>query len=294
MADGPSIAPASAPGQRPGRETEPALRGSSYERTAPGRYEGLSAIGFVSILCLVGIVAWSARGAGFSLEKLSGGGAYLLDFLDRAWPPDLTRIEKLSQAMVETFQIALFGAFLGVILSLPIALLAARGLLAGRFVNGAVRMFVAFLRAVPDLVWALVFVIAVGLGPFAGTLAIMVDTIGFCGRFFADDMENVDKGPSEALTATGAKRIDVAACAVIPAASPALVSTSLYALEKAVRSSVILGLVGAGGIGIELKVAFDLFDYQTAMTLILMIAAVVILVEQLGVLARRRIIGDQR
>lgn len=84
------------------------------------------------------------------------------------------------------------------------------------------------------------------------------------------------------------------ACATLPAAMPAFVSTSLYALEKAVRSSTILGLVGAGGIGIELKVGFDLFDYPTAMTVILMIAVVVIGIEQLGIMIRKRIIGEQR
>lgn len=267
---------------------------ASASAAAPGRFAATSLAGFFGYLALVLVALWAMQGSDVSLERLEGAGPDLADFLSRAWPPNFGRIEKLSLAMVETFQIALAGTILGVILSLPIALFAARGLLAGRLVNGATRLFLAFLRAVPDLVWALVFVIAVGLGPFAGMLAIMVDTIGFCGRFFADDMENVDKGPAEALTAAGAKRLDIAACAVIPAASPALISTSLYALEKAVRSSVVLGLVGAGGIGIELKVAFDLFDYQTAMTLILMIAGVVIAVEQLGVLLRRRIIGEQR
>jgi phosphonate transport system permease protein len=147
---------------------------------------------------------------------------------------------------------------------------------------------------VPDIAWALVFVVAVGLGPFAGVLAITLDTIGFCGRFFADDMESADQGPAEALTATGARKIDVVACATMPAAMPAFVSTSLFAVEKAVRSSTILGLVGAGGIGIELKVGFDLFDYPTAMTVILMIAVVVIIIEQVGVIVRRKIIGEQR
>jgi phosphonate transport system permease protein len=155
-------------------------------------------------------------------------------------------------------------------------------------------MVLGFIRAVPDLVWALVFVVAVGLGPFAGMLAIAVDTLGFCGRFFADDMENADDGPAEALAATGARRLDVAACATIPAALPAFVSTALFALEKAVRSSTILGLVGAGGIGIELKVGFDMFDYPTALTVILMIAVVVVAVEQVGALLRRRIMGGSR
>ena len=97
-------------------------------------------------------------------------------------------------------------------------------------------------------------------------------------------MEANDKGPTESLTATGARKIDVVACATIPAAMPAFISTGLYALEKAVRSSTILGLVGAGGIGIELKVGFDLFDYPTAM----------IGIEQVSGWARTKIIGEQR
>ena len=128
----------------------------------------------------------------------------------------------------------------------------------------------------PDLVWALIFVIAVGLGPFAGTLAIAVDTVGFCGRFFAEAMEDVDKGPTEALRAQGVRRFDTIFCAVMPAAMPSFITTSLFALEKSTRSSVILGLVGAGGIGIELKVAMDLFDYPRAATIILMIFALVV------------------
>lgn len=173
-------------------------------------------------------------------------------------------------------------------------MLAAKGLIAAPWVNQLVRTILGFIRAVPDIAWALMFVVAVGLGPFAGMLAIMVDMIGFCGRFFADDMEATDKGTAEALTATGARKADVVACATVPAAMPAFVSTSLYALEKAVRSSSILGLVGAGGIGIELKVGFDLFDYPTAMTVILMIALVVIGIEQISRWARERIIGEQR
>jgi phosphonate transport system permease protein len=148
----------------------------------------------------------------------------------------------------------------------------------------------ALFRTVPDLVWALIFVIAVGLGPFAGTLAIAIDTAGFAGRFFAESMEDVDKGPADALRAQGVRRSDAIFCSIIPAAMPSLITTSLFALEKAVRASVILGLVGAGGIGLELKVAMDMFDYPTAATIILMIFALVLLVEQAGSFARKRII----
>lgn len=127
-------------------------------------------------------------------------------------------------------------------------------------------------------------------GLFAGTLAIVIDTIGFCSRFFAEAMEDVDKAPSEALTAAGASRTDTIFCAVVPAAMPSFITTSLFALEKATRCSVVLGLVGAGGIGIELKVAMDFFDYQLATTIILMIVVLFLLVERLGSLVRSRLI----
>ena len=263
---------------------------------SPARLERPSAVSFLGYMLGLVIVFWCLAGAGFSLDKVMSSPPRFSDFASRAFPPNMDPqvLARLGWKMVETLQIAVAGAVIGVILSVPIALVAARGLIAGPAVNQIVRTLLGFIRAVPDIAWALVFVVAVGLGPFAGMLAIVVDTIGFCGRFFADDMEGTDKGPAESLTATGARKIDVVACATIPAAMPAFISTGLFALEKAVRSSTILGLVGAGGIGIELKVGFDLFDYPTAMTVILMIAVVVIAIEQLSGWARIRIIGDQQ
>ncbi len=262
----------------------------------PARYERPSAIAFLGYALGLTLIVWCLAGAGFSLEKMMTAPPRFADFLNRSFPPntDLQALQRLGWKMVETLQIAVAGAVIGVIFSVPVALLAARGLLVAPWVNQSVRTTLGFIRAVPDIAWALIFVVAVGLGPFAGMLAIAIDTIGFCGRFFADDMEGTDKGPAESLTATGARKIDVIACATIPASMPAFISTSLFALEKAVRSSTILGLVGAGGIGIELKVGFDLFDYPTVMTVILMIAVVVIAIEQLSGWARTKIIGEQR
>lgn len=260
----------------------------------PDRFERPGVLHFTAYVALIAFVIWSFQGAGWSFSTLVSGGPALADFLSRAWPPSLDRLPQLSKALVETFQMALAGTIIGIVLSLPLAILAARGLtrqtMVSRSIYTAARLLIALFRTVPDLVWALVFVIAVGLGPFAGTLAIAVDTIGFCGRFFAESMEDVEKGPSEALTAAGAGRLDTIFCAVVPAAMPSFITTSLFALEKATRSSVVLGLVGAGGIGIELKVAMDFFDYQLAMTIILMIFVLVLCVERLGTLARSRIL----
>jgi phosphonate transport system permease protein len=260
----------------------------------PDRFERPGALHFAVYVALLAFVVWSFQGAGWSFSALVSGGPALADFLSRAWPPSLERLPQLSKALLETFQMALAGTLIGIVLSLPLAVLAAKGLtrpsLLSRAVYTSARLVIALFRTVPDLVWALVFVISVGLGPFAGTLAIAVDTVGFCGRFFAEAMEDVEKGPGEALTAAGAGRFDTIFCAVVPAAMPSFITTSLFALEKATRSSVVLGLVGAGGIGIELKVAMDFFDYQLAMTIILMIFVLVLCVERLGNLTRSRIL----
>ncbi|MBU2867379.1 phosphonate ABC transporter, permease protein PhnE [Pacificibacter marinus] len=266
------------------------------DTSLPQRLERPTALSFLIYAAVIIVMLWSFQGAGFSVDKILSSPPRFADFVSRAFPPNVEPkvLLRLFWKMVETLQIAFAGAIIGIVLSVPIALFAARGLIAGQVVNTSVRNILGFIRSVPDLAWALVFVVAVGLGPFAGTLAIAIDTIGFCGRFFADDMEAIDKGPSEALTATGATRIDIAACATVPASMPAFVSTALYALEKAVRSSTVLGLVGAGGIGIELKVGFDLFDYPTAMTVIVMIAVVVLGIEAFSTWARKKIIGEQR
>lgn len=259
----------------------------------PARFSRPSALAFLFYALGVATLVWAANGAEWSFGELVGSLPALADFFSRAWPPSIARFDSLGRALIETFQMALVGTFVGVLLSVPLGILAARGLLFGRLVNTPARAVVALLRTVPDLVWALIFVIAVGLGPFAGTLAIAVDTAGFCARFFGEAMEDVDKGPAEALRAQGARRADTIFCAIIPAALPAFVTTSLFALEKSARSSVILGLVGAGGIGLELKVAMDLFDYPTALTIILMIFGLVVLVEQAGAAVRARIVNER-
>jgi phosphonate transport system permease protein len=254
------------------------------------RFERPGIITFALTFLAVAFLAWSFQGAGWSFVELGRGLPAVGDFLSRSWPPSVERLDRIGASILETFQMAVVGTFVGIVLSVPLAILAAKGLTGSRVLYGLSRSLIALFRTVPDLVWALVFVICVGLGPFAGTLAIAVDTIGFCGRFFAESMEDVDKGPQEALTALGASRLDGVACTVLPAAMPAFVTTALFALEKSTRSSVILGLVGAGGIGLELKVAMDLFDYPQAMTIILLIFALVVMVERAGALLRQRIL----
>jgi len=238
----------------------------------------------------IGFFAYSLHGSDISIESLIGGLPNMARLIGEMFPPSLARLESVAGAMLETFQMAFAGTVIGVVLSVPLAICAARSLTPHPVLYHATRWLIALFRTVPDLVWALFFVVTVGLGPFAGMLTLVVDAIGFCGRFFAEAMEEVDKGPQEALTALGARRSGVVFSAVLPAAMPSMINSSLFTLEKATRASVVLGLVGAGGIGIELKVAMDLFQYDQAATIIIGVFLLVLIVERLSSILRQRIL----
>ncbi|MDR5712775.1 phosphonate ABC transporter, permease protein PhnE [Nesterenkonia flava] len=208
-----------------------------------------------------------------------------------AVPPNFERAPNLAEAMLETLEIALIGTVIGVILSVPAALLAARNTTPWLPVSWAMQFVLTTMRSVPDLVWALIFVMAVGLGPLAGILAIVVDVIGFAGRFFAERIEEVERGPIDALRSTGAGPVAVIVGAVLPASFASFTGTSMYCLEKSIRGATILGMVGAGGIGMELTPAFTLRQWDTALTIILLILVVVLAAERLSSMVRRRMLG---
>jgi phosphonate transport system permease protein len=257
---------------------------------APARFERPGLLRFAAYVTAVVFFVWSIDGAKLSPVAFWQGVPDMADFVAQMFPPDISRIGPVLLALLETFQMALVGTVFGVLLAVPLAILATRQHAPNRIVYHLARGLVSLFRTVPDLIWALFFVVTVGLGPFAGTLALMIDTMGFCGRFFAEAMEEADEGPQEALTAMGASPGDIVFAAVLPSALPSMINASLFSLEKATRSSVVLGLVGAGGIGIELKVAIDLFDYAQAATIMLCIFALVIAVERFSATLRQRII----
>ncbi|MDX2469255.1 MAG: phosphonate ABC transporter, permease protein PhnE [SAR324 cluster bacterium] len=243
--------------------------------------------GLIAIL----VIAWGTTGSGLSWEEAREGIPYMGSLVMEMIPPSFERIEPVSKAILETFQIALTGAGLGIFLSIFLAVLSAKNMTKYKSIRFFARGIVSFFRTIPDLVWAIFFVSTVGLGPFAGTLTIMIDTLGFCGRFFAEAFEEVEQEPINALEAMGANPLSIFFANVFPASFPSLINTSLFSVEKAVRSSVVLGLVGAGGIGIELKVAMDMFQYSEASTIILLIFVMVLAVEQLNMRLRRKVMS---
>ncbi|RED44878.1 phosphonate ABC transporter, permease protein PhnE [Aestuariispira insulae] len=265
----------------------------SAKHHLPDRFEVPSPFRAAGFALFLGFFMWSLAGAEISIRDLLAGLPNMGQIASEMVPPATDRFVPMLQSVLVTFQMALVGTVIGVIISIPLAVLAARNLSPAPWVQVAVRGLVSFFRTVPDLAWALFFVVSVGLGPFAGTLTIIVDTIGFCARFFAENMEETDAGPAEAFSAMGAGRLDIVMCTVLPAALPAMTNTTLFALEKAVRSSVVLGLVGAGGIGAELAVSMEMFRYDQAAMIVLMIFVLVLAVERLSSTARKRLIDGR-
>jgi phosphonate transport system permease protein len=242
------------------------------------RFRHRSLAEYLGIVIVAALVISSLTATAPELGALGRGIERLFapsGFLAQMFPPDFSRIDRIALKLLETLQMAVAGAALGLFFAVPFAILATDRLSPHPLLRHTARAIIALFRTIPDLVWAIFFIIMVGLGPAAGVLAIMVDKIGFAGA-----MEEADTGPQDALRAIGASRMGIIFSAIFPACLPSFTATSLFALEKAVRGSAALGLVGAGGIGVDLKVAFDLFNYDEALTIILMLFALVLIVEQ--------------
>jgi phosphonate transport system permease protein len=213
----------------------------------------------------------------------------MADLIRRAVPPDFSKLPSTIWPTIQTVDIALFGTMVGVVLALPLAVLAASNITPSRFAYYAARGIIGFTRAVPDLVWALLFVTAVGLGPFPGGLALGVHSIGMLGRLFAETIEQMDMAPIHALELTGARRIQIFTHGIIPTILPTLFGISLYRLDENIRSSLVLGFVGAGGIGFELLTAMNLFQYQEVSLLLIIIFVIVLGAERLSATLRERL-----
>ncbi len=181
--------------------------------------------------------------------------------------------------MLETLEIALWGTVVAIVLGWPLAMLGARNITSSAPVRTASRLIVGFLRAVPELISALFLLIAFGFGPIAGFLALGIYGAGFLGKFYAEDMENADPRPQEALTAMGVGRMAMWRFAILPQVLPQWIAYTLYILDRNVRMATVIGIVGAGGIGQELKGRYDMYEYAHVGTILIAILLVVLLLD---------------
>ena len=185
-------------------------------------------------------------------------------------------------ATLETVQMALAGTALALLVAFPLGFLAARNTTPHRLVYLSIRAVLNLVRTVPDLALGLVFVAAVGLGAFAGTLALAIHTATVLAKLLSESVENIDEGIVEAIRATGASYPQVLSFAVVPQILPDLISFTLYRLETNIRAASVLGLIGAGGIGYLMNSSFRTFQYQEASAIVLVLIALVMLVDYLS------------
>jgi phosphonate transport system permease protein len=242
------------------------------------------------IAAAVAVLWFTAAQIGLNPAALARGVPFMLDFFSRMFPPDLGHLRLLGGATVETLQIAVWGTLIAVVLSIPFALLGAKNTTPHLAVFHLTRILLNALRSINELVFALIFVAAVGLGPFAGVLAIALHATGMLAKFCAEEIEGVDKGPIEAMQATGAGRLQVILFGIVPQVIPAFISYSIYRFDVSIRAATILGLVGAGGLGFSLIKTMKLFQYHQTATCILVIFVLVFVSDWLCARIRARIL----
>lgn len=247
-------------------------------------------IGYAAMaLALAWVLHWSAGGAQMSWGELANGMPQIADFLSRSVPPDLEILPRLWAPALETIQIAIWGTLLSIILALPLSFIAASNLHSWHWLRRVTRQFLNVVRSINELILALVFVSAVGLGPFPGVLALALHGMGMLGKFFAESIEEIDNGPLEALRSAGASQLQVIAFGVIPQAITSWIAVVLYRFEVNLRSATVLGMVGAGGLGFELVSSLKLFRYQETATCIIVITVMVIAADLISNALRSRI-----
>lgn len=224
------------------------------------------------------------------IDVLVNSGGYLADLSKRLFPPDFSNFGQLLFSMLETVEIAIWGTFLAIILSIPLSFLSARNIAPNRIIYAIARIIIVFFRAVPEFILAMFLVISVGFGAISGIFALGLHTMGFLSKFYAEEMEHVSKGPVDALTAVGAKKSQIVFYAIIPQVLHAFIANNLYILDRNVRMATMLGIVGAGGIGYELISSFRMFKYQRVSAIILIIFVTILIIDFVSSNIRKKLV----
>jgi len=241
------------------------------------------------LVFLVALCWWAAAGIQINVQRI-GRGLPAIARIFSSMAPDAQWLWPAVETMGQTLAIALIGTTLGAVLAIPVAILAARNIVVYRAISALGRQLSNAIRAFPELVLGVFFVAAYGPGATAGTLALGVHSIGMLAKLYADIMENVDPGPAEALLAAGAGKLQVFRFAILPQVLPEFVAAALYRFEINLRAANVLGLVGAGGIGVILLQALTLRRWGVVGTCLLVIVAVVSVVDYGSACLRKRLV----
>ena len=223
------------------------------------------------------------------IKLVTDSSKYFGDILSRMLPPDFSNLNQLIYAMFETIEIAFLGTFIAIVLSIPLGLFSARNLAPNYFVYLICKTIVIFFRAIPEFIIAMILVIAIGFGAMPGVLALGLHTMGFLAKFYAEDIEHINKGPIDALKSSGANKSQIISFGVIPQILPSFVANNLYILDRNVRMATMLGIVGAGGIGYELQSSFRMFEYERVSAIIILIFVTIFIIDHLSAFIRSKI-----
>lgn len=211
-----------------------------------------------------------------------------------AMPPVFERWRKWGGPLLDTLAMSVAGTVLACLMALPLSLLAARNVVPsplGARLGAVVRLFLNMVRSIPGVVWGVIFVAAVGFGPLPGVFALACHSTGMLGKFYAEILEHVDPAPGDALKSHGVSPLGVLRFSVLPQILPRLVDVTVYRWEHNVRAATVLGLVGAGGLGLEIMTAFHLFEYREAAALIIVLLALVTVINLIGERIRSHFLG---
>ena len=214
------------------------------------------------------------------------------NLLKRMYPPDFSETGRIVESMAETVWMALLGTVGAVVLSYPLAIGAAANTTPHRAVRGVCRSVISLSRAVPELILAAIFVTAFAPGPFPGVLALALHSIGMIGRLFADAIETAVEPPREAVISVGSSRRQMIRSAIIPQALPSMIATALFRFEINLRGSAVLGLVGAGGIGLVISESLETIQYKPALAAVAVLFVVILAIELASSAVRRSLIGE--
>lgn len=234
-------------------------------------------------------VIWSVQGTGVGVTSLVEGREGAQRLLSGLVPPDFSTdlLKSVFTATLETLQISITALFLGALIGLPLAALIAGNVQAPAWCAAGARVIAAFLRGVPELLWALLFVATVGLGPAAGVYAVALHAAGLLAKLCSEQMEAVDPAPVEAMRLTGASRTATMLLAIFPQSRSGIVSLLLYQWECNIRSSTVVGFVGAGGIGQALGISLSLFRYEELATLLIAVLILILGVDRISRMLRK-------
>ena len=246
---------------------------------------------FAVFFVMAAAIAWALKTIEIIPEFLYDAPEQVVDMGQRMWPIDWAHFKPVVwPALVETMHMSAMATLLGLMMGIPVGFLAARNATPFIWVNAIARFVLVATRSISTLIWALFFVAMFGPGPLAGALAIAFHSIGFIGKMFSEGVEEANKGSIEALQATGATRMQQIIMGYWPQVLPTFWSVALFRWDINVRESAVLGLVGAGGIGMALNAAIDLIQWQRVALILFTIFIVVILIETLVTQIRKRVI----